>query len=218
MSNVSFIRPDGQECPGFLTGEGELGIVVLQEWWGLNEQIKSMAVRFAEAGFRAIVPDLYRGRVGQDAREAGHLMAGLDWAGAVQDIRGAALYLKQLGCKKVGVTGFCMGGALSLASASSPEISAAIPYYGVPRNEFDASKITVPVQCHFGNKDKHAGFSDPETANALEEKLKAANVKYEFYRYEADHGFMNQTREAYDPEISKLAFERTVTFLRAHLQ
>lgn len=84
MANVKFPRKDAEDVPGYLTplNEGsKKGLVVIQEWWGLNEQIRAMADRFAqEGGFRALVPDLYRGKVAKDAEEAGHLMSGLDWS------------------------------------------------------------------------------------------------------------------------------------------
>src|SRR5215467_8807906 len=118
---ITFKRPDGKECSGFYvepgSGNRAPAMVVIQEWWGLNEQIKGVANRLAAAGYRALVPDLYRGQVGLDAREAEHLMNNLNFAdAATQDIRGAVQHLKQTG-SKTGVTGFCMGGALTILSA-----------------------------------------------------------------------------------------------------
>src|SRR5262245_30304670 len=124
---VSFRRPDGQTCPGFYVepagGTTAAGIAVIQEWWGVNEQIKGVARKLADAGYRALVPDLYRGKIGVEAEEAEHLMNQLDFVDAAsQDVRGAVLHLKAAG-SKVGVTGFCMGGALSLLSATKvPEL------------------------------------------------------------------------------------------------
>src|SRR5437762_8395537 len=97
---IEFKRPDGKTCPGYLATakeDGNLpGFVVIQEWWGVNDQIKKTADRLAEAGYRALVPDLYRGKVASAADEATHLMAGLNFPDAAgQDIRGAAQYLKQ---------------------------------------------------------------------------------------------------------------------------
>src|SRR5215813_9683946 len=103
-SSMSFSRPDGKECSGFyvepVTGNGAPGVVVIQEWWGLNDQIRGVARRLAEAGFRALVPDLYRGKIGLDAKEAEHLMTNLNFGdAATQDIRGAAQQLKQTSSK-----------------------------------------------------------------------------------------------------------------------
>src|SRR5919197_2769088 len=118
---IEYKRPDGKTVKGYLAeptvGSKAPGMVVIQEWWGLNDQIKGVADKLAKAGDRALVPDLYRGKVALEANEAKHLMEGLNFGEAAgQDIRGAVQYLKQ-SSKKVGVTGFCMGGALTVLSA-----------------------------------------------------------------------------------------------------
>src|SRR5438128_10862299 len=134
---ITFKRPDGKECSGFYVepadGAKAPGMVVIQEWWGLNDQIKGVANRLASAGYRALVPDLYRGKVGLDAKEAEHLMNNLNFGdAATQDVRGAVQYLKQ-SSPKVGVTGYCMGGALTiLAACFVPEADAAVAWYGFP--------------------------------------------------------------------------------------
>ena len=131
---VEFKRPDGKTCSGYNsepTKDGKApGIVVIQEWWGLNDQIKGVADRLAEAGYRALVPDLYRGKVALEANEAEHLMKGLNFGDAAgQDVRGAVQHLKQ-SSPKVAVMGFCMGGAFTiLSSASVPEVYAAVCRY-----------------------------------------------------------------------------------------
>lgn len=91
--------------------------IVLQEWWGLNEQIKGIAKKFADRGFMALAPDLYRGRVAVNADEASHLMDGLDWDAAMEDITCAIKFLREKGAEKVAVMGFCLGGALTIAAA-----------------------------------------------------------------------------------------------------
>src|SRR5262245_41552112 len=108
---ITFARPDGKQCQGFYVepagGLSAPGLVVIQEWWGLNDQIKGVAERLGAAGYRALVPDLYRGKLGLEAKEAEHLMSGLDFAdAATQDIKGAVEHLKG-SSSKVGVTGFC---------------------------------------------------------------------------------------------------------------
>jgi carboxymethylenebutenolidase len=110
---IQFKRPDGKTCPGYLatpkTGSSAPGFVVIQEWWGLNDQIEKTADRLAEAGYRALVPDFYRGKVTTAADEANQLMTNLNFPDAAgQDIRGAVQYLKQ-SSKNVAVGGFCMG-------------------------------------------------------------------------------------------------------------
>ena len=118
-SMIDFKRPDGSSCKGYLAdaGSGKPGVVVIQEWWGLNDQIKGVADRFAAAGYNALAPDLYKGRVTQKPDEANHMMNGLDFVGATdQDIAGAVQHLAATS-RKVAVMGFCMGGALTVAAA-----------------------------------------------------------------------------------------------------
>ena len=133
---ISYKRPDGQDSQGYLVepaaGSSAPGIVVIQEWWGLDNEIKGIPEKLAAAGYRALVPDLYRGKQTLDAKEAEHLMQGLDFADAAgQDIRGAVQHLKSTGSAKVGVNGYCMGGALTLlAAVFVPESDANTTWYG----------------------------------------------------------------------------------------
>ena len=135
---IEFKRPDGNSVGGYLAEPADKanapGVVVIQEWWGLDDEVKSVADRLAKAGYRALVPDLYRGQLALEAKEAEHLMNGLNFGdAATQDIRGAVQYLKTTGSKKVAVTGFCMGGALTILSACNvPELDATIVWYGYP--------------------------------------------------------------------------------------
>jgi hypothetical protein len=131
---IDFSRPDGRKTKGYFAqaGAGRPGIVVIQEWWGLNDQICGVADRFARAGYNALAPDLYEGRVTQKPDEANHLMTGLDFPGAAhQDIRGAVQYLVAQG-GKVGVMGFCMGGALAAALTAAAARSSAAAHASSP--------------------------------------------------------------------------------------
>jgi carboxymethylenebutenolidase len=218
---VSFKRPDGKECKAYLAtpaaGGRAPGVVVIQEWWGLNDQIKGVADKLAGLGYRSIVPDLYKGKVTLDAAEANHLMNDLDFAdAATQDVRGAAQYLKQ-SSGKVGVVGFCMGGALTvLAAVFVKEADAASSWYGFPPEEAaDVKTISIPLQLHLAEKD--AAFS-PEGARALEAKLRAGKVKFESYWYDAQHAFGNETGPYYNPTAAKLAWDRTTEFFAKHLK
>jgi carboxymethylenebutenolidase len=223
---ITFKRPDGKDCSGFYVeppaGNKAPALVVIQEWWGLNDQIKGVANRLAAAGYRALVPDLYRGKVGLDAKEAEHLMNNLNFGdAATQDVRGAVLYLKQ-SSSKVAVSGFCMGGALTiLASMSAPETDAVISWYGCPPLDYvDATKIKAPVLGHWSLED---AFFPIQQIEGLEQKLKQANVKYEFYRYNAKHAFANETQKDpsapifYNASAAETAWARTMTFLKQHL-
>jgi carboxymethylenebutenolidase len=226
MSQITFKRPDGKECSGYYVepaaGKTAPGVVVIQEWWGLNDQIKGAADRLAAKGYRVLVPDLYRGKVGLDAKEAEHLMGTLNFADAAgQDIGGAVTYLKTTS-SRVGVTGFCMGGALALLTAVFvPASDATVVWYGFPPLDYvDATKIKAPLMGHFATED---AFFPIAQVDALEEKLKAAGVKYTFHRYNAQHAFANETNVnkpipvKYDATAAETAWQRTFAFFDQHL-
>ena len=218
---VHFMRPDGKTCPGYLatpqTGSSALGFVVIQEWWGLNEQIKRTADRLAGAGYRALVPDLYRGKVATASDEANHLMGNLNFPDAAeQDIRGAVQYLKQ-SSKKVAVGGFCMGGALTILSAVRvPEMDAGACFYGIPLLDVaELENVKIPLICHFAKKD---GWCTPAKINELEAALKLSKSQFALYRYDAQHAFMNEAHpEVYDAVSAKTAWERTLEVLKKAL-
>ena len=217
---IEFKRPDGSACRGYLAnaGQGAPGVVVIQEWWGLNEQICGIADRFARAGFNALAPDLFQGRVTQKPDEASHLMNGLDFPGAThQDIRGAVEHLRGMGSGKIAAMGFCMGGALSIAAAVHvPKLAAAVCFYGIPPKEFaDPAAIRIPFQGHFASKDD---WCTPAAVEALEAAMRAKGATPEIHRYDADHAFFNERRpEVYDATCAKQAWERTLAFLAKNL-
>lgn len=226
MPNVTFTRPDGKDCSGFYVeppaGSRAPGLVVIQEWWGVNDQIRGVAERFATSGYRVLVPDLYRGKVGLDAKEAEHLMGTLDFGDAAgQDVRGAVQYLKKTSAQ-VGITGFCMGGALTLLSAVFvPEADAAVAWYGFPPLDYiDATKIKAPLMGHFATED---AFFPIAQVDELEKKLTAAGVRYTFHRYHAQHAFANETNVnrpipvQYDETAAETAWQRTLAFFAQHL-
>jgi len=120
---------------------------------------------------------------------------------------------------QVGVTGFCMGGALSFkAAALCPEISAAAPFYGIPPDSADLIRIRVPVESHFARRDDAVGFSSPSEYVPLCEKLVAADVPYVMYTYDAAHGFTNPENPNYSAECTAVAFRRLFDFMNIHLQ
>jgi carboxymethylenebutenolidase len=222
-TTVTFKRPDGQIIQGYLAEPelvaGAAAVVVIQEWWGVNEQIRGVADRLASAGYIALVPDLYRGKSTIEAEEAHHLMTGLNFGDAAsQDIRGAVQFLKTRS-SKIGVTGFCMGGALTLlALCMVPELDAAVVWYGCPPLEFiDATKIKAPLQAHWATQDE---FFPIATIDLLQKKLREAGVRFDFHRYLARHAFANETAVGpgripatqYDPVWSQQAWDRTFSF------
>ena len=224
---VNFVRPDGKTVQGYLAepaASNAPAIVVIQEWWGLNDQIKGVADRLATAGYQALVPDLYRGKTTVEQEEAHHLMTGLDFGDAAgQDIRGAVQFLKAR-APKVGLTGYCMGGALTLLGATqAPELDAAVVWYGCPPLDYiDATKIKIPLMGHWATDD--AAFPIAKVAE-LEQKLTDSKVHFEFHRYNAKHAFANETADSkgmailkYDPVAAELAWNRTMGFFASHLK
>jgi len=213
---IEFARPDGGTSKGYLAtaARGAPGIVVIQEWWGLNDQICGVADRFARAGYNALAPDLYKGRLTAVPDEANHLMSSLDFADAThQDLRGAVRHL-QGSSGKVAVMGFCMGGALTVAACVHiPECTAGVCFYGIPPAEFaDPAKIAVPFQGHFANRDD---WCTPAAVDALETAMLTARP--EIYRYDAAHAFFNERSPAYDVACAGQAWDRMAAFLKAKL-
>jgi carboxymethylenebutenolidase len=213
---VTFSSSAGEASGVLVTPEATSGgkppaIVVIQEWWGVNEQIQSVAARHAEAGFLALVPDLYHGKLAKDAEEAGRLMKALDHGKAVQEIAGAVAYLRERSNGKVAVTGYCLGGALALASAVHIRgLAAVVAYYGLP-GDLDWSKVDAPIQAHFA---KHDDWATVEGA----QKVKAAvPVAMDLHVYDAQHAFANDRRpDVHNVEAAKQAWGHTLAFLRAH--
>ena len=225
---IEFKRPDGQSIQGYLAEPANKthapGVVVIQEWWGLDEEVKSVADRLAKAGYRALVPDLYRGKLALEAKEAEHLMGDLNFGDAAsQDIRGAVQYLKNTGSLKVAVTGFCMGGALTVLSACNvPELDGTVVWYGYPPLEYvNANAIAKPMMAHWATHDEFFTISG---VDQLEAKLNDAGVSHEFYRYDAKHAFANPKSDKrglpplqYNAAAAKLAWDRTIEFLQKHI-
>lgn len=225
---IEYKRPDGQAVKGYLAEPADKthapGVVVIQEWWGLDSEVKAVADRLAKDGYRALVPDLYRGKLALEAKEAEHLMGDLNFGDAAgQDIRGAVQYLKATGSKKVVVTGFCMGGALTVLSACNvPELDGTVVWYGYPPLEYvDTTLITKPMMAHWAT---HDDFFTISGVDQLDAKLTEANIQHEFYRYDAKHAFANPKADSrgmpplqYDEASARLAWDRTMQFLKKNL-
>ncbi len=224
MPEIEFHTSAGN-APGYLAvpaGERGPATIVLQEWWGVDEHIRSVCDRLAAEGFYALAPDLYRGETTGEPSEAQQKMMALSMGEVEKDMCGAADYLsRQPGFEGpgVGAVGFCLGGGLAVwAAASCPNVLAAVTYYYVmPHGKPDFSGIGGPVLGHFGDADE---FVPVEDAKALEAQLREAGAEVTFHFYEGGgHAFFNDTNRlgTYDPELASTSWDRTVSFLRAAL-
>jgi carboxymethylenebutenolidase len=195
------------------------GVVVVQEWWGLSEFIKSTCDRLALAGFVALAPDLYRGAVAKSKEQAASMMGALDPKTAVNDIGDSVALLRTDGrCNgRVAVLGFCMGGALALAAAATLDgLAAVVPFYGLPQLPNEAlARIKAPIQAHFATHDEWAKAS---SAKAIQEAVRGAGGAMDLFVYDTVHAFMRATDPSvYSEANSQVAWGRAVDFLKAHL-
>ncbi|MCP3371775.1 dienelactone hydrolase family protein [Bradyrhizobium cajani] len=218
---VTFKRPDGKDASGYLanTPSGDApGVVVIQEWWGLSDQIRGLCDQFALEGFEALAPDLYKGKIVpyHDPDSADREMNSLDFIDATtQTVRGAAQYLAR-NRVKVGLTGFCLGGIVTVIGAATvPEFAAGVVFYGIPPEHVTKpADVRVPLQAHFANNDV---WCTPKMVDDFERSMKAAGKSLELFRYDADHGFANEQHRNYDRGAAELALGRAVEFFRKHL-
>ena len=220
-TRISLRRPDGKEAEGYLAKAARAnapGVVVIQEWWGLQEQIKGVCDRLALAGYEALAPDLYAGTVVayHDTAAAEREMNSLNFLDVTdQVVRGAVRLLKG-SAARVGLMGFCLGGAVTILGACRvPELSAAVCFYGLPPAQIaKPADLKVPVQGHFADRDD---WCTPKAVDAFEAGVKEAGKDVEVFRYDADHGFINEQRAVHDRAAAELAWERTLNFWATHL-
>ena len=202
------------------------GVLVIQEWWGLVPQIRRVCDRLGGQGFVALAPDLYHGEMAAHTEmdKAGRLMSELPPDRAARDMGGAVDFLlghQAVKADAVGVTGFCMGGALSwvVAALQGPKIGAAVPYYGAPMGDMapDWSGLVAPVLGHFAENDT---FFPVEAVRELEASLKKMGKDVTFVYYPGmGHAFTNEDNAlgTYNAEAAQQAWQRTVEFFHKHL-
>ena len=226
MADIEF-PSNGSTATGYLSerssGKGP-GVIVIQEWWGLNDQIKRTSDRFAEEGFVALAPDLFHGEAAsyEEPDEAGKLFMALDAERAARDVAGAAKWLsnhENTAGHKVGVIGFCMGGKLALltGSVAPEEVGAVVDMYGIhPNIHPDYSRMKAVVLGLFAEND---GSIPPEARQALSDELTAAGVNHEFHAYPGvDHAFMNDDRkDVYNEAVAQDAWGRILAFFNSNL-
>ena len=199
-------------------------VIVIQEWWGVNDHIKDIAQRFAKEGFVALAPDLYSRlgyKVTKDPNEAAQLMESLSSQAALCDLNASAIFLQQqpfVDPQRIGVIGFCMGGSFALMmAANNSTIKASVPFYGkVPPIE-TINYVVCPVLYHYGAKD---GWVTRQEVDRLKDGLVKFGKPGQVHIYpEAGHAFFNDTRsDAYSAEDAKRAWDRTLQFFRQYLR
>ncbi len=218
---VSF-PANGSEAPGYLArpddGSPHAGVVVIQEVWGLDEHIKDVVRRFANEGFVAVAPDLYRGKVAIDFEEARKIRMALEFDQAMRDLQGALDHLKgraDVAPKRMGAIGFCMGGSLTqrIALASS-DLGAAAAFYGgrgAPEPE-ELANVRCELLAVYGEEDQGIPL---ERIDAIRAALEGAAKPHEVVVYPgAPHAFFNDTRSSYREEAAKDAWDRTLALFR----
>ena len=216
---------NGGSAGGYLARPAEggpfPGVVVIQEWWGLNPNICDIANRIAAEGYVALAPDLYHGQITAEPDEAQKIMMGVQEPQALQDMNGAVAALQardDVRSDRIGVTGFCLGGGMSLLLAMhNPAVTAAAPFYGIPGEGMAAADgITGAVLGVFAGKDD---WVNAEAVDSIRTALEQHNVRHELHTYDAEHGFFNDTSpDVYHPEAASDAWQKLKAFFAAELQ
>jgi carboxymethylenebutenolidase len=197
--------------------ETAAAVVLIQEWWGINDHIRDIAGRYAKEGYLCVAPDLFRGKLAKNTEEASKLMQGLAIEDGLETIQAAIAETKRTyNAKKIGITGYCMGGTFALRAACEiNELSAAAPFYGDIPEEDVLKKLSVPTLFIAGKRD---AWINPEKVSQLIEAARKYNLPVEVVTYDADHAFFNDTRpEVYDPEAAADAWRRVLDLFRKHL-
>ena len=192
-------------------------VILIQEWWGINDHIRDIAGRYANEGYLCLAPDLYRGKLAKNSEEAGQMMQALAIADGIETIRQTMVTAKaKYNLQKFGINGYCMGGTFALRAACEiNELSAAAPFYGDIPAEDVLKKLTVPTLFIAGKQDK---WINPKKVNELQEAARKYKLPIEVVSYDADHAFFNNTRpEVYNAEAAADAWRRVLELFRKQL-
>ncbi len=198
-------------------GDATAVVILIQEWWGINDHIRDIAGRYANEGYICVAPDLYRGKLAKDSTEAAKLMQGLAIEDGLETIQAAIVGTKRAhNVQKIGITGYCMGGTFALRAACEiSELAAAAPFYGDIPAEDVLKRLKVPTLFIAGKRD---AWINPEKVNGLVEAARKYDLPVEAVTYDADHAFFNDTRpEVYDAEAASDAWRRVLDLFRKRL-
>lgn len=197
--------------------ETTAAVVLIHEWWGINDHVRDIAGRYASEGFLCIAPDLFRGKTTRDSQEASKLMHDLDTVDGIEIIRQAVMEAKRtFKVLKIGITGYCMGGTFALRAACEiDDFAAAAPFYGDIPEENVLKKLGVPTIFFAGTRDS---WINPEKVSLLKEAARKYNLPLEVVSYDADHAFFNDTRpEVYNATAAADAWQRVLKLFRENL-
>jgi carboxymethylenebutenolidase len=228
-ADVTYANVGGHAVVGYLAEPARAaavrgpipGIILIHEWWGLNDNIRMMARRYAGEGYRVLAVDLYGGHVASTAEQARGLMMGVmqDRASGIENLRQAADFLRGAQhASRVGVVGYCFGGGFSLQSALQlgERIDAAAVYYGQPvTDEAQLQRLHAPLIGFFGLRDQGI---PPDTVRKMEGELKQLGKNVEFHYYDANHAFANPSGPSYNADAAEDAWHRTIEFFASRLR
>ncbi len=220
LQTVTITTQGGRRVTGALAVPAKTpasAVLLIHEWWGLNDQIKSVAAELARVGYLALALDLYQGRVATTRKDARSYMQSVDTNTATDTATAWAQWLKghPRGTGRLGTIGWCFGGGWSLNVSIAHPADATVVYYGrVEKPAADLKSLKGPVLGHFATRDK---WINRDMVRRFEAAMKAAGKTYASHWYEADHAFANPTGARYDAADAKLAWKRTLDFFKAHL-
>jgi carboxymethylenebutenolidase len=195
-------------------GEATAAVILIHEWWGVNDHVRDLASRYAKEGFICVAPDLYRGKVTRDPAEASGLMHELDTVDGLATINEAIVKTRHdFGVQKLGISGYCMGGTYALRAACEiSELAAAAPFYGDIPEEKVLAKLKVPTIFFAGTRDS---WINPGKVEVLKKAAREFSLPLEAVSYDADHAFFNDTRpEVYDANAARDAWQRVLAHFR----
>ncbi len=220
LETVSVTTPGGRKVAAALAVPAKTpapSVLLVHEWWGLNDQIKTMATEFAKEGFLALAVDLYEGKVASDPTTAQSLMNAVDPAKALETLSVWVNWLKadSRSTGKVGTVGWCFGGGWSLNASIANPVEATVIYYGnLERSADDLKALKGPVLGHFAEQDQ---WINKQMVDGFEARMKQDGKPLEVHWYSANHAFANPTGQNYDKEDAQTAWQRTLAFLRKNL-
>jgi carboxymethylenebutenolidase len=192
-------------------------VILIQEYWGINDHIRDIAGRYANEGYLCLAPDLFRGKLAKNSQEASQFMQALSTEEGMEIIHQTIAEAKaKYNVQKLGITGYCMGGTFALRAACDiDKLSAAAPFYGDIPEEDVLKKLKVPTLFIAGERDS---WINPEKVNKLREAARKYDLPLEVVSYDADHAFFNDTRpEVYDAEAAADAWRRVLDLFRKNL-